>query len=254
MTECQSRIKGLLKMERNKPDGRKICWTGRLDPMAEGLVVFLLSPDSGSQKEGQSLSKEYWFRMLLGVQTDTYDSFGIIESSNHSQAWREHLERLHGLLRKLGGRRIQKYPPFSSIAGRNASGYSQALWKWSTQGRLDEIEDWPTKNVTVYSVESIQEDVLDGEGVLRMLRDDFERLAGNSSSVFRLDQIMKSWKDAISKKGKVVFPVVTCRANVSSGTYVRSLCHEIGMQLGCGGIAIDILRSSLGPFNLRDLD
>ncbi len=38
----------------------------------------------------------------------------------------------------------------------------------------------------------------------------------------------------------------------SKGTYVRTLAHEIGQVLGCGGVAADIRRLQIGPYDLRD--
>mmetsp|Transcript_19382 Transcript_19382/g.31971 ORF Transcript_19382/g.31971 Transcript_19382/m.31971 type:complete len:100 (-) Transcript_19382:130-429(-) len=45
----------------------KVCWTGRLDPTAEGLMVFLCGKECANQKTWNSMTKEYRFRMLLGV-------------------------------------------------------------------------------------------------------------------------------------------------------------------------------------------
>ncbi|MCD5410411.1 MAG: tRNA pseudouridine(55) synthase TruB [Clostridiales bacterium] len=47
------------------------------------------------------------------------------------------------------------------------------------------------------------------------------------------------------KDNKVLFDV-TC----SKGTYVRTLCHDIGAKLGCGGIMSFLLRTKTGPFDL----
>jgi len=47
------------------------------------------------------------------------------------------------------------------------------------------------------------------------------------------------------KNNKVLFDV-TC----SKGTYVRTLCHDIGAKLGCGGIMSFLLRTKTGPFDL----
>jgi len=38
----------------------------------------------------------------------------------------------------------------------------------------------------------------------------------------------------------------------SKGTYIRSLCNDIGMALGCGGYMSFLLRISSGPFYIRD--
>jgi len=46
---------------------------------------------------------------------------------------------------------------------------------------------------------------------------------------------------------KAVF-LVTC----SKGTYIRTLCHDIGQKLGCGAHMSFLLRESSGRFNLED--
>src|SRR5256885_425772 len=40
------------------------------------------------------------------------------------------------------------------------------------------------------------------------------------------------------------------RAHVTSGTYMRSVAHEMGQQLGCGGHLQSLRRTSLGEFDL----
>lgn len=52
--------------------------------------------------------------------------------------------------------------------------------------------------------------------------------------------------DVIYIKGnKVIFDVIC-----SKGTYIRTLCHDIGEKLGCGGIMSFLLRTKTGPFDL----
>ena len=48
-------------------------------------------------------------------------------------------------------------------------------------------------------------------------------------------------------KNKIMF-YVKC----SKGTYVRSICHDIGENLGCGGHMSFLLRTSSGRFNLEN--
>lgn len=38
----------------------------------------------------------------------------------------------------------------------------------------------------------------------------------------------------------------------SSGTYVRSLVHDLGQKLGCGAILTELNRTDVGPFHLED--
>ena len=42
------------------------------------------------------------------------------------------------------------------------------------------------------------------------------------------------------------------RVSCSKGTYIRTLCHDIGNALGCGGCMGELLRTRVGGFFLKD--
>src|SRR5690242_18101546 len=48
------------------------------------------------------------------------------------------------------------------------------------------------------------------------------------------------------------FPEVVMRIRCSKGTYVRSLAHDLGMQLGCGAHLTAIRRTSIGPLDIGE--
>lgn len=47
-------------------------------------------------------------------------------------------------------------------------------------------------------------------------------------------------------------PVITIRVHCSKGTYIRTLCHDIGEKLGCGACMGSLLREKVGRFRLED--
>ncbi len=47
-------------------------------------------------------------------------------------------------------------------------------------------------------------------------------------------------------------PNVTMRVVCSKGTYIRTLCHDIGAKLGCGGAMRSLIRSRVGIFEIGD--
>ena len=51
---------------------------------------------------------------------------------------------------------------------------------------------------------------------------------------------------------EIRFPRVTMTVTCSKGTYIRTLCHDIGASLGCGGCMEKLLRTKVGPFILED--
>ncbi|MCM1282179.1 MAG: tRNA pseudouridine(55) synthase TruB [Muribaculaceae bacterium] len=48
------------------------------------------------------------------------------------------------------------------------------------------------------------------------------------------------------------FPRVHMRIHCSKGTYIRTLCHDIGEKLGCGGCMESLLRTRVSEFVLAD--
>jgi tRNA pseudouridine55 synthase len=49
---------------------------------------------------------------------------------------------------------------------------------------------------------------------------------------------------------KIELPRVTMSITCSKGTYIRTLCHDIGAKLGCGACMEHLLRSRVGEFEL----
>lgn len=47
-------------------------------------------------------------------------------------------------------------------------------------------------------------------------------------------------------------PLVRLSVTCSKGTYIRTLCHDIGQKLGCGGCMEELLRTRSGQFTLED--
>ncbi len=51
---------------------------------------------------------------------------------------------------------------------------------------------------------------------------------------------------------KMQLPVVKIRVTCSKGTYIRTLCADIGARLGCGGTMQSLLRTRVGIFRVED--
>ncbi len=51
---------------------------------------------------------------------------------------------------------------------------------------------------------------------------------------------------------KIELPEVHFRVNCSTGTYIRSLAHDFGQAVGCGGFLKELRRTKIGEFNVDD--
>ena len=49
---------------------------------------------------------------------------------------------------------------------------------------------------------------------------------------------------------EIDLPRITMHVSCSKGTYIRTLCNDIGEKLGCGGCMESLLRTRVGAFNL----
>ena len=51
---------------------------------------------------------------------------------------------------------------------------------------------------------------------------------------------------------EIHLPLVKIRVTCSKGTYIRTLCHDVGEKLGCGGCMEELLRTQVGRFSLEE--
>ncbi len=51
---------------------------------------------------------------------------------------------------------------------------------------------------------------------------------------------------------EIVLPRISITVNCSKGTYIRTLCHDIGQKVGCGGCMEQLLRTQVGMFRVEE--
>ncbi len=51
---------------------------------------------------------------------------------------------------------------------------------------------------------------------------------------------------------EMALPIVKMRVACSKGTYIRTLCDDIGKKLGCGGTMKSLVRTRVGSFGLKE--
>ena len=57
---------------------------------------------------------------------------------------------------------------------------------------------------------------------------------------------------ALEQTGRTTDGDIALRVRCSKGTYIRTLCHDIGAALGCGAVMSALRRTRCGPFDLAD--
>lgn len=220
------------KFAKSNPElkGEKMTYMGRLDPLAEGVLLMASGEDIKRKEEFLGLDKEYDFVSLFGFATDTYDVLGKILR----------VEKLKGFsendIRKVAsiyeGERDQEYPKYSSK-------------------RIAHPEIIPEKNkITVYKIQFHKLETLNSKELFGRLLMDITKVKGD----FRQHEILTLWKEMLFKYSGA-FPATFLgrfSAHVSSGTYIRDIVNNIGNTLGCAAATLSIKRTRVGNYKIED--
>ena len=214
----------------------KMTYLGRLDPMAEGLLL-VLAGNTRDKEKYLSLDKTYEFEVLWGFRSDTYDVLGIVEEGKFPKNLEKKME---SLLAKIGAKTVQGYPAYSS---RTVSGKS--LFMWARENKIEEV-DIPTKQIRIFSIEHIHTRQASGKEILDTALQNISKVEGD----FRQGKIRASWQNALIARPREDFLISKFRADVSSGTYIRGLANEMGKLLDCGTLAWSIKRTRVGEYKI----
>jgi tRNA pseudouridine55 synthase len=216
-----------------------LSYAGRLDPMAEGVLLCLVGSANKRRDAYLDLSKEYVLDILLGFSTDTYDILGrVMETGDPSGINRPALQQA---LNEFRGSLSQEYPPFSSKPVEGKS-----LFEWARSNALSSIL-LPSRSVTIYQIDIEKLYKVKESQLLSYIDESIAKVGGD----FRQEEILETWHKNLKKKGDREFPCATVRIACSSGTYARSIAHGVGRQLGVPALALHILRTKAGEYEVE---
>jgi tRNA pseudouridine(55) synthase len=215
----------------------KMTYLGRLDPMAEGLLLVLAN---GTIKKDDFLllNKTYEFEVLWGFSTDTYDILGKIVERGDTPKKLEN--KMPDLLKKIGEKKTQSYPAYSSrtVAGK-------PLFEWARENKINEI-DIPTRGIKIFSIDHLNTRYVSGHEILTDVTKRISLVKGD----FRQQEILKDWEDSLSGELDEMFLISSFVADVSSGTYIRGLANDMGNILGTAALAYSIKRTHVGEYTV----
>ena len=218
-----------------------ISFAGRLDPMADGLLLLLIGAENKKRKEYELLNKTYEFSLLLGVATDTYDLMGKITEVSNDFSFDQVAMHLDSILPHLSGTVTLPYPPYSSKAVRG-----KPLYWYARENKLNEIQI-PMKTVNISSLSLLSSTLLPRQ----TLYDRIDSIIPNIHGDFRQEKIVSLWQKA-SSSFPTHFQQFSLVMTSSSGTYVRQIVHEIGRELKIPTVSYSITRTGIGDFKVED--
>lgn len=230
----------LERLRTQKPlyERETLSYAGRLDPMAEGVMLCLVGAANKRREQYLDLSKEYTVDILFGFSTDTYDVLGRVMNSGDASSITK--EKLVKGLNEFRGDVRQEYPPFSSKPVEGKS-----LFEWARSGALGALV-MPQHTVNVYEIELLQMYKVNEVTLLSFIETSVGRVMGD----FRQDEILEIWHRNLSPKNGRSFRCATVKISCSSGTYVRSIAHSFGKELGVPALALHILRTKVGEYDI----
>jgi tRNA pseudouridine55 synthase len=174
---------------------KKIGHGGTLDPLATGLMVYLIGRDYTKTADTYlQNSKEYKATILLGEERDSYDVDGSIVATSKVIPSYENIENA---IKNFCGNKEQIPPMYSA---KKVNG--KRLYELAREGKL--IERKP-KLVTMHTT-------------------------------------------LISYN----YPYLEILVSCSSGTYIRSIAHDLGIELLCYGCIKSLRRTRSGDFSIED--
>lgn len=192
---------------------KKIGHTGTLDPNAEGVLPVCLGNATKLCDMLTDRSKEYIAEMTLGITTDTQDIWGRVLADS-GEKWRELSgEELEKTVASFQGKQLQTPPMYSALKVNGKRLYELARAGVEVERKPREIE--------IKEIELLPP-------------------AGHAG------------KEADQAVYFSALPKLRIRVVCSKGTYIRTLCQDIGESLGCGAAMSSLVRTRAGSFRLGD--
>ena len=219
-----ARLRGILRM-------KKIGHTGTLDPEAEGVLPVCLGKATKLVGHLTDSDKTYRCVMRPGITTDTEDMTGRV-TGEYGLAGLDPDKVLETMLSFVG--EYDQIPPMFSakkVKGRK-------LYELAREGI--EIERKPSR-VYIRSISGVE---FDPPGTDEDGSCDPEG-AGEASTEH--DPPVGEMDAAEHDIYRVRFTV-----ECSKGTYIRSLCRDIGEKLGCGAVMESLIRTRACGIDVKD--
>ena len=183
-----AKLRGILRM-------KKIGHTGTLDPAAEGVLPVCLGKGTRLCDMLTDKTKTYRAVLLLGQETDTQDTTGVVQAEYPVHVTEEEVRK--AIVSFLGD--YMQIPPMYSALKVNG----KKLYELAREGR--EVERKP-RDIEIFSLDILE----------------------------------------------MQLPRVRFRVHCSKGTYIRTLCQDIGEEAGCGGCMEELLRTRVDRFSLAE--
>jgi len=201
---------------------------GTLDPMATGVLPVFVGRATKMASYSENADKEYIAGIRFGLTTDTQDITGTVLSSCEGNVTAEELQ---GVIPQFLFAQKQIPPMYSAIkiGGRK-------LYELARKGI--EVER-PPRDVYIYKLELLS--FTNADSIVKTDDEPNEMGRHRKGGATERSECLLS-----GRRSEAQF-VTTC----SKGTYIRTLCHDIGAAIGCGAVMSSLRRTSVGDYTIE---
>ena len=206
---------------------KKLCFCGRLDPMARGKILILINDECKMVKKYLHFDKIYQFEICFGIQTDTDDFLGIIEDKTES----DYPKNLNIIIKYI-----------NNISNYN---FQQKFHKYSSKKvngktiREQELKIIPTHNVKIYKTNFIEFKCRKFKSFINSIINNIKTIDKNKN--FRQNEIIQQWNNIIRDN---IFSI-KLEFKVSSGFYIRQFVRDLSYKFNFPMIVYDINRINI---------
>lgn len=214
---------------------KKMGYAGRLDPMAEGVLIVLVEDENKRIGEYMRFDKEYNAEILFGFSTDSHDVLGIPEKCEDLNI---DIKELKKKMKNFRGTYEQKIPKFSSykIEGK-------PMFYYARKGiNLEDVR----KNVFIKNIKINSFYKISSKKLSKYISMKINKLNGD----FRQKEILDRWSTLL--EGNNFYYVLNVDIECSSGTYIRAIADDLGRKVNSGGLLLSLKRTRVGKFMIRD--
>ncbi len=199
----------------------KVGHGGTLDPLASGVLPIALGEATKLCGRMLDASKVYDFTISFGTETSGLDAEGeVVATSDH----RPTLTEIEAVLPRFTGPIEQIPPAYSAIKIDGKRAYDLA--------RAGETVEMKARQVAIHKLSARHAELV-------------------SASIAPPKPAVEADRWTLKQvQGDDVIGSVTLTANVSKGTYIRSLARDIAYALGTVGHVSMLRRTRAGPFSL----
>jgi tRNA pseudouridine(55) synthase len=219
------------KFKKDNNIDKKVCYCGRLDPMARGQVLLLVGDECKNMEKHLGYIKEYEFEIIFGLSTDTDDPMGILSLAYYKEdEINEYCEKIKEYIK------INKFSQnFHDYSSKRIMG--KPMWEYTKQ-KQQIIK--PSHEVEIFEIEYKIIKKYNFNEWKKTIIETINKI--DKKNNFRQEEIIKNYNDINASYILYSLPI---KIKVSSGFYVRQLVADIKNHLDIAILTFDINRINI---------